>query len=69
MKNVKIVIVGVGSASFGTKTLGDVFARPQLAGSELWLVDIKEEALQPMGRLANRRAQHRSTGAFGRSRN
>lgn len=62
MKNVKIVIVGVGSASFGPKTLGDVFARPQLAGSELWLVDIKEEALQPMGLLAEKMNQEWDSG-------
>ncbi len=57
MKNVKIVIVGIGSASFGPKTLGDILARPELAGSELWLVDIREEALKPMGLLAEKMNQ------------
>ena len=54
MRNVKIVVVGIGSASFGPKTLGDIFARPELSGSELWLVDINPEALTPMGQLATR---------------
>ncbi len=45
MKNVKIVVVGIGSASFGPKTLGDILSRPELSGSTLCLVDIRPEAL------------------------
>ena len=62
MRNVKIVIVGIGSASFGPKTLGDVFARRELAGSELWLVDIKEQALTAMGKLAAQMNQQWASG-------
>ena len=57
MSNTKIVIVGIGSASFGPKTLGDVFGRPALTDSELWLVDINTEALAAMTRLAERMNQ------------
>ena len=52
MKNVKIVVVGIGSASFGPKTLGDVFCRPELSGSTLCLVDLRAEAVEAIsGRL------------------
>ncbi len=54
MQNVKIVVVGIGSASFGPKTLGDIFGRPQLNGSEVWLVDINPEPLGFMQQLAAR---------------
>ena len=54
MKNVKIVVVGIGSASFGPKTLGDILSRPELSGSELHLVDIRTEALEPMLALAEK---------------
>ena len=62
MRNVKIVIVGIGSASFGPKTLGDILARPELSGSELWLVDIAEQALAPMTALAAKMNQHWDSG-------
>ncbi len=48
MRSSKIVVVGAGSASFGSKTLGDIFSRPELAGSELWLVDVNETAVDLM---------------------
>ena len=62
MRNIKIVIVGIGSASFGPKTLGDILARPELSGSELWLVDIAEQALAPMTALAAKMNQHWDSG-------
>ena len=62
MRNVKIVIVGIGSASFGPKTLGDILARPELSGSELWLVDIAQQALVPMTALAAKMNQHWDSG-------
>jgi alpha-galactosidase len=62
MRNVKIVVVGIGSASFGPKTLGDIFTRPELAGSELWLVDINPDALEWMGRLAQKLNEQWSCG-------
>ena len=52
--NCKIVIVGIGSASFGPKTLTDIFIERELAGSTLCLVDINSEALNAMGQLANK---------------
>ncbi len=39
MSNAKIIIVGIGSASFGPKNLGDVFGRPALTDIELWLAE------------------------------
>lgn len=57
MRSSKIVIVGAGSASFGSKTLGDIFSRPELAGSELWLVDINESAVDLMWQLASKLSQ------------
>lgn len=57
MRNSKIVVVGAGSASFGSKTLGDIFSRPELAGSELWLVDLNETAVDLMWQLAKKLSQ------------
>ena len=62
MKNVKIVVVGIGSASFGPKTLGDILSRPELSGSELHLVDIRTEALEPMLTLAAKLNEEWSAG-------
>ena len=62
MKNVKIVVVGIGSASFGPKTLGDVFCRPELSGSTLCLVDLRAEAVETMGRLAGKLNEAWHTG-------
>ncbi|NLE99744.1 MAG: alpha-glucosidase/alpha-galactosidase [Anaerolineales bacterium] len=52
MRSVKIVVVGAASASFGPKTLADVLACGELGGSELWLVDLDQAALDLMWRLA-----------------
>lgn len=62
MKNVKIVVVGIGSASFGPKTLGDILSRFELGGSTLCLVDIRPEALEPMHQLAKIMNDAWSTG-------
>ncbi|MCZ6632747.1 MAG: alpha-glucosidase/alpha-galactosidase [bacterium] len=62
MTNVKIVVVGIGSASFGPKTLGDILSRSELSGSTLCLVDIRPEALEPMEKLATRMNEEWSTG-------
>ena len=52
--NCKIVIVGIGSKSFGPKTLTDIFIERELEGSTLCLVDINPDALNAMGKLANK---------------
>tara|TARA_Y100000588_G_scaffold361630_1_gene422621 strand:- start:13075 stop:14382 length:1308 start_codon:yes stop_codon:yes gene_type:complete len=62
VSNVKIVVVGIGSASFGPRTLGDILARPELSGSELHLVDIRSEALDPMTAVAHRMNEEWSAG-------
>lgn len=49
----KIVLIGAGSAQFGTDMLGDLFAaRKGLEGSTIWLVDTDLEALQTMAQVA-----------------
>ena len=51
----KIVIIGVGSTSFGPSILGDLFSHAQqLRGSQVWLVDINEQALDLMAKYAAR---------------
>jgi alpha-galactosidase len=51
----RIVIIGAGSAQFGTDMLCDLFAaREALWGSTIALVDINPEALGVMARLARR---------------
>jgi alpha-galactosidase len=51
----KIVIIGVGSLSFGPAVLGDLFSFPlHLRESEIWLVDTNEESLWTMGRYAGK---------------
>jgi alpha-galactosidase len=55
----KIVIIGVGSTSFGPAILGDLFSHAeQLRGSEVWLVDISAQALDLMDRYALRLNDH-----------
>jgi alpha-galactosidase len=48
----KIVYIGAGSAVFGLKALGSIIRSERLRGTELWLVDIDEPALETMTRLA-----------------
>lgn len=51
----KIVIIGVGSVSFGPSILGDLFTfADELRGAEVWLVDINAESLDVMARYAER---------------
>ncbi len=48
----KLVIIGAGSAVFGLKALASVIRSERLKGTEMWLVDIDEPALELMTRLA-----------------
>lgn len=51
----KIILIGAGSASFGTSMLRDLFAaRNELAGSHITFVDINPEALRVMTQVARR---------------
>ncbi len=51
----KIVLIGAGSAQFGTDMLCDLFAaREELRGTTIWLVDINAEALRVMTQVAGR---------------
>jgi alpha-galactosidase len=51
----KIVLIGAGSVSFGTRTLRDLFAAcRELEGSTIVLVDINAEALNLMQAVARR---------------
>lgn len=52
MAKTKIVFIGAGSVSFGVPTFKDLFTTKELAGSTLSLVDINEENLERMYRLA-----------------
>lgn len=50
----KIVVIGVGSASFGLSTLSDIFQSPIMEDAELVLCDIDEARLQLMTNFAKR---------------
>jgi alpha-galactosidase len=51
----KLVMIGAGSAQFGTDMLCDLFAaREELRGSTIWLVDIDADALRVMTQVAGR---------------
>ncbi len=50
----KFVVIGAGSLSFGTMTVRDLIAAPELKGSEIVLVDLDERRLDRMARLAQR---------------
>lgn len=54
MKNTKIVIIGAGSYNFGMEILRDAFQFEELKGSEIHLVDIDEERLLTMKKLADK---------------
>jgi alpha-galactosidase len=54
MKKTKIVVIGAGSASFGLTNLGAILRTSALKGSELGLVDINEEGLDLITKLAER---------------
>ena len=50
----KIVIIGAGSASFGPTTLATIVRDERLRGSELCLVDLNEQSLTAVTRVAER---------------
>lgn len=54
MKNVKIVVVGAGSASFGLNSLATLIRSRHLRGSTLCLVDINAQGLEMVTQLARR---------------
>lgn len=58
----KIVLIGAGSHSFGLMTLRDMMKTPELQGSEVVLVDIAEDKLERMFRLASRMNETWSAG-------
>jgi len=45
-----IVLIGAGSASFGSGTIGDIFKSKALAGSHIVLHDINPDTLQNGGK-------------------
>ncbi len=54
MPETKVVVIGVGSASFGPAILGDLLQCDHLRGSTIALCDINERGLNLMTRLARR---------------
>jgi alpha-galactosidase len=62
MPTTKIVIIGVGSASFGPAILSDIMQRDRFAGSTVGLCDLNEQGLGLMTRLAERLNQDWATG-------
>jgi alpha-galactosidase len=54
MERKKIVVIGAGSASFGLSTLAGLIRNPDLHGCRLSLVDIDEEGVGAISRLAER---------------
>ncbi|MCA9971142.1 MAG: alpha-glucosidase/alpha-galactosidase [Anaerolineales bacterium] len=54
MPATNIVIIGAGSASFGPTTLATLIREPRLRGSRLALVDLDEENLTSIVRVAER---------------
>jgi alpha-galactosidase len=62
MKPVKIVIIGAGSVSFGPGSLRDAIQSKDLRGSRLVLVDVNEDNLNLVTRLARRMNEEAGTG-------
>jgi len=62
MPTTKIVIIGVGSASFGPAILSDIMQSDRFAGSTVALCDLNEQGLELMARLAERLNQEWGTG-------
>jgi alpha-galactosidase len=54
MRNLKIVVIGAGSASFGLETMGMLLHDPALKGSTLALVDLNQDGLSRIHLLAER---------------
>ena len=61
MQNRKIVVIGAGSAEFGSQSLYGIMQTEGLHGFELYLVDIDPEKLELISRLAER--MNRDLGA------
>jgi len=62
MSTTKIVVIGVGSASFGPAILGDLMQCDRLRGSTIALCDVNEQGLGLMTRLARRLNREWDTG-------
>jgi alpha-galactosidase len=62
MRPIKIVIIGAGSVSFGPGSLRDAIQCKELKGSKLVLVDLNEENLNLVTRLARRMNDEAGTG-------
>jgi alpha-galactosidase len=54
MRAPKLVFIGAGSMSFGVPTFKDIFSSKKMKGAHLCLVDINEENLDRMYKLANK---------------
>jgi len=54
----KISLIGAGSASFGLKTLYDIARSQELHGSTVALIDVNEEKLNIMQKVAKRLNKH-----------
>jgi alpha-galactosidase len=67
MKRTKIVVIGAGSASFGLTNLGAILRTPELAGSELCLVDLDARGLEWIAALARRMNEEWESGFLIRS--
>lgn len=62
MPATKIVVIGVGSASFGPAILGDLLQSDRLRGSTICLCDINAHGLERMTHLARRLNDEWGTG-------
>ncbi len=62
MRTLKIVVIGAGSASFGLETMGMLLHDPVLQGSTLALVDLNQDGLSRIHRLAERMTAEWNTG-------
>ncbi|HEY84008.1 MAG TPA: alpha-glucosidase [Chloroflexi bacterium] len=54
-----IVLIGAGSASFGSGTIGDIFKSKALAGSHIVLHDINPDTLQNVESIAQKRVKEK----------
>ena len=62
MTSTKITVIGAGSASFGENTLSAIMRSKKLRGSTLALVDLNEQSLSIVKRLADRLNQEWDAG-------
>jgi alpha-galactosidase len=62
MRNVRIVLIGAASASFGPAMIADAVLTPELCGSTLALVDIDAERLETMAAYARKLNEAAGTG-------